>query len=224
MRVSPAEGHTLWARQYDAGPNPLLALEARTVRRFLEPIPERRFIDVACGTGRWMSYLQARGGYVFGCDLCKPMLKVAESKQALQGRCVLADATSLPFASRSADVTLCSFAAGYVPDVVQLVDELARATRFGGRVIVTDLHPLAPAAGWTRSFRVGTRIYEIEHVVHSEEQLYAAGERAGLRLETRLQVSFGEPERALFARAGKSEVFHSVAAIPAVWIGVWSTR
>jgi len=223
MRVSPLEGHAIWASHYDTEPNPLLALETRTLCRFMEPIPLRRFVDVACGTGRWMSYLHARGGDVLGSDACEPMLKVADNKRGLRGKCVVADATLLPFPRRFANVTLCSFAAGYVPDLARLVYQLAAVTRYGGRVIVTDLHPAAITAGWTRSFRVGTIVYEIEHVVHSEEQLFAAGKCAGLRLETHLQASFGEPERVLFERAGKGELFDQVSATPAVWIGVWRT-
>jgi malonyl-CoA O-methyltransferase len=221
MRVSSLEGHAIWASRYDTEPNPLLALEARTLCRFMEPVPFRRFVDVACGTGRWMSYLHARGGYVLGSDACEPMLKVAESKRGLRGKCVLADSTLLPFARLLADVTLCSFAAGYVPDVARLVYELAATTRHGGRVIVTDLHPLAAAAGWKRSFRIGTSVYDIEHLEHSEEELFAAGECADLRLEFHLHASFGEPERVLFERAGKGEVFDEVSTIPAVWIAVW---
>jgi SAM-dependent methyltransferase len=224
MRVSPLEGHAIWASHYDTEPNPLLALETRTLCRFMKPIPLRRFVDVACGTGRWMSFLHARGGQVLGSDACEPMLKVAEAKQGLRGKCVLADATLLPFPRRFADLTLCSFAAGYVPDIARLVYELAAITRCGGRVVLTDLHPLAIAAGWKRSFRAGTNVYEIEHRTHSEERLFAAGECADLQLETHLQASFGEPERVLFERAGKREVFDEVSAIPAVWIGVWRTR
>ncbi|HEY1214182.1 MAG TPA: class I SAM-dependent methyltransferase [Bryobacteraceae bacterium] len=224
MRVSPLEGHAIWASHYDTEPNPLLALETRTLCRFMEPIPLRRFVDVACGTGRWMSYLYARGCDVLGSDACEPMLKVAEKKRGLQGKCVLADATLLPFARRFADVTLCSFAAGYVSDLSRLVCELAAITRSGGRVIITDLHPLAIAAGWRRSFRIGTTVYDIQHRTHSEEQLFQAGECANLRLDTHLQPSFGEPERELFERAGKGQVFDEVSAIPAVWIGVWRTR
>lgn len=224
MRLSSLEGHAVWASHYDAEPNPLLALEARTLRQFMEPIPLRRFVDVACGTGRWMSYLHAHGGDVLGSDACEPMLRIAENRRGLRGRCVLAEATMLPIARRFADVTLCSFAAGYIPNLARLVCELAAITRHGGRVIVTDLHPLAVAAGWRRSFRVGTNVYDIEHVLHSEEQLFAAGERADLRLETHLQASFCESERELFERAGKSQVFDEVSRIPAVWIGVWRTR
>jgi hypothetical protein len=42
-----------------------------------------------------------------------------------------------------------------------------------------------------------------------------------LELEAQLDASFGEPERTLFKRAGKEDLFYEVSKIPAVWIGVW---
>lgn len=224
MQVSALQGHTIWAQQYDADINPLLALETRVLGRFLEPAPSRRFADVACGTGRWMSQLHHHGGVVFGSDACEAMLERAALKWGLRGKCVLAEATLLPFASHFADVTLCSFAASYVADLVLLMRELARITRYGGRVIVTDLHPSASAAGWTRSFRVGANRYELEDFKHSEELFRSAGELAGLRLEEQLDISFGEPEHMLFEKAGKGPSFCETSKIPAVWIGVWKAQ
>ena len=220
-RVSAIEGHTVWARGYDEEINPLLALETRAAAQFLDPVPFRCFVDVACGTGRWMRYLHANGGIAFGSDVCEAMLRVAERKPGLRGKCVLAEATLLPFTSGFADLSLCSFAAGYFPDLALAAREIARVTRRRGRVVITDLHPIALAAGWKRSFRVGATAYEIEHFKRSDEQFRSAGEHAGLELEEQLDVCFGEPERALFKKAGKEDIFYEVSKIPAVWIGVW---
>lgn len=222
MRVSAVEGHTIWAHAYDEEINPLLALESRVAGRFLDPVPFRRFVDVACGTGRWMRYLQANGGNPFGSDVCEAMLRVAERKPGLHGKCVLARANLLPFATGFADVTLCSFAAGYFSDLEVAAQEIARVTRHRGRVVITDLHPDAVAAGWKRSFRVGSGSYEIEHFKCSDQRFRSVGEQAGLELEEQMDVSFGEPERALFKRAGKEDLFYEVSKVPAVWIGVWN--
>ena len=222
MRVPVVEGHAIWARRYDEDINPLLALETRVASHFLDPVPFRRFVDVACGTGRWMHYLHVNGGIPFGGDVCEAMLRVAERKPGLHGKCVLAQATLLPFTTGFADLTLCSFAAGYFPDLAGAAREIARITRRCGRVVITDLHPLALAAGWKRSFRVGAAAYEIEHFNPSDKQFRSAGEHAGLELEEQLDVCFGEPERALFKKAGKEDLFYEVSKIPAVWIGVWT--
>jgi ubiquinone/menaquinone biosynthesis C-methylase UbiE len=220
--VSAVEGHTLWAEQYDRELNPLLALERRILGDLLQPILSRRFIDVGCGTGRWMEYLRDRGGYTFGADACEAMVRVAEQKSALTGRCVLSDAASLPFRDEVADTTICSFAAGYFPDLRQALRELARVTHRNGRVIISDLHPKAIAVGWARSFKVADTRYELNHFHYKEIDFLRAAELADLKIEKLLDGSFDEPERPIFERAGKATSFEAVTRIPAVWICAWT--
>ena len=133
----------------------------------------------------------------------------------------MADATALPFASETANLTLCSFAAGYVADLSAAVREMARVTRAGGCVVISDLHPKALAAGWKRSFRDAGGVCEIASHTRSEAQLRDIARAAGLHLERELNSSFGEPERPLFAAAGKEHLFAEVSLIPAVWTGIW---
>jgi ubiquinone/menaquinone biosynthesis C-methylase UbiE len=206
---------------YDASPNPVLALEGRIVRKLLRPISRRRFIDVACGTGRWTEYLVQKGGIVFGADLCGEMLAEASRKAGTHGKLILADAASLPFRSNLADVSLCSLTAGYLPDLNDVFAELARVTKRRGTVIVSDLHPEGIASGWTRSFRVeGTR-YEMHHFSPSVDCLLAAGHRARLTLQKQVNAHFGPPERHFFSRSGAKQRSVELSTIPALWIGVW---
>jgi SAM-dependent methyltransferase len=221
VRVSVIEGHRLWAPTYDAGLNPLLALETRVLAGVLCPIATKCFVEVACGTGRWMAHLCERGGSVFGADFCSEMLAQASRKPLLKGRLVLAEAMDLPFRNRIADVALCSFAAGYFSSLGRAVSEMARVTKRGGRVIISDLHPAGVAAGWTRSFRVGPSVYEMEHSAFSLHQLREAGQQADLHLQMQLETCLGNPERPLFRTAGKEHIFAEMTAVPAVWIGVW---
>jgi SAM-dependent methyltransferase len=221
MRVSPAEGYRLWAPCYDAGPNPLLALEMRTLEGLLGPVASRRVIDVASGTGRWTARLAQLGADVFGIDVSPEMLAEAEKKPELPGRLVQADATALPLPPETADIALCSFALGYIRSFGRAVSELARIVRPGGTVIVSELHHLSIAAGWTRSFRAVDTVYEIDHFSRSSDQLCDAGRRAGLELELQLDVRFGEPEREIFRAAGRAQAFTELSRVPAVWIGIW---
>jgi hypothetical protein len=98
---------------------------------------------------------------------------------------------------------------------------MARITRPGGAVAISEFHPEAVAAGWTRSFRAGGTAYRIEHYDRSGEQLRCEARRAGLEIEVQLDEHFGEPERAIFRAAGKAGVFDAARGIPAVWIGIW---
>jgi ubiquinone/menaquinone biosynthesis C-methylase UbiE len=217
MYATAIEAHRRWARTYDSRPNPLLALEQRVLSGSLPAAAV--FLDVACGTGRWMRYFAGRGAVVFGLDACEEMLH--EAGTPVRGRLALADATALPFASETADLTLCSFAAGYIADLSAALREMARVTRAGGWVIISDLHPQALAAGWTRSFRDGEGVCEIASHARSEAQLLAMAWAAGLHLERELSSSFAEPERPIFAASGKENLFEEVSLIPAVWTGIW---
>lgn len=222
MRVPALEGHRLWASTYDAVLNPVIALERRMLADLLCPIERQSFVDVACGTGRWMTHLRQHGGTVFGADVSPEMLAQASSKK-LHGRLVLADAASLPFGDRVADATLCSFAAAYFPSLTLAMAEMARITRRGGRVVISDLHPAGMAAGWTRSFRLGRSIYEIEHSNPSLDEYRAAGQEANLQLHIQIDACFGDSERLIFRSAGKAQMFAELSRVPAVWIGIWNT-
>ena len=221
MQVAALEGHRIWSRTYDSGPNPLLALEMRVLGGLLPRMDGRRVVDVACGTGRWMSYARSRGAKVVGVDLCHEMLVQAVSKPGLAGSVALGSAERLPVADGVADIVLCSFALGYMP--LAVMGEMARIAAPGSMVVVSDLHPEAVAAGWTRSFRAGDVVYEMEHAAYSIAEILEAG--AGLDLvQQPASVCFGEPERELFFNAGKGHLFAAVAGIPAVWIGIWTRR
>ena len=222
MRVWALEGHRLWASSYDLGPNPVLALESRIVADLLCPIAGKRFIDVACGTGRWTAYLGEHGASPFGADACLDMLAQAGQKRFLRGRLVRADAGGLPFRAGIADVVLCSFAAAYFPCLKAAVEEMARVTRKGGRIILSDLHPAGISAGWTRSFRLGSSVYEMEHSNPSLDEFRTAAQDAGLHLHMQVEAAFGAPERLIFRAAGKEHKFAELSTVPAIWIGIWN--
>jgi len=222
MRVTPIEGHRIWAAGYDRGPSPLLALETRVVLERLPALPGFRFLDVACGTGRWMRLAQQRGAQVSGVDLCPEMLREAARKPGLAGRLSIGDASRLPVVGGASDFTLCSFALGYVASLRKAMAELARVTRKSARVMVTDLHPGGLAAGWIRAFRSNGQLYELDHHPHPIADWEAAAKAAGLALEWRLDAYFAEPEREIFTQAGKDSSFEELRRIPAVLAMCWS--
>jgi ubiquinone/menaquinone biosynthesis C-methylase UbiE len=221
MLVSAVEGHQLWAPHYDADSNPLLALETRVLRDLLAPIRSRCFLDVACGTGRWMTYLAEKGARVFGVDFCLAMLAESAKKPFMRGRSAQADAVRLPLAADIADTVLCSFAAGYLPNLKNAIGEMARTARPGGRVILSDLHPAGVAAGWTRSFRLGGEVFEMRHFAPSVDEFRTAAQSAGLRSYMQIDAHFGEAERPYFLATGKKHLYLQLASVPAIWIGVW---
>lgn len=214
--VAPMRGYALWAATYDGAPNPLVALERRVLKDLLPDTRGKRVIDVACGTGYWTRTLHQAGAIIFGFDNCPAMIEHANG-----GSFFLADAAAAAVRSETADVTLCSMAASYFTDLTKAMSEMARITRPRGRIIVSDMHPEAMAAGWKRSFRAAQQVYEIEHRQWSEDAFRAAARAAGLAPHAHFDEAFAEPERALFAAAGREHLFENVRRIPAIRITIW---
>ncbi|HYK90163.1 MAG TPA: methyltransferase domain-containing protein [Acidobacteriota bacterium] len=221
IRVPASEGYRLWSRTYDSCKNPLLALEFRTLSHKLDLLAGMDFLDVACGTGRWMINASTRGARVFGADLSFEMLRVAAEKESIKGCLVRADGRRLPFSDHCADMAICSFSVGYMCNPDRLISELGRVVRHGGTILISDLHPRAHQMGWRRSFRSGADVYEIKSSAHSAGRLIHSGQAAGLRLKEIFEPRISEPERRLMQEAGKAELFDEVSAIPAVLIVEW---
>ena len=130
------------------------------------------------------------------------------------GSAVLADTNRLPLPDDFADVTICAFAVGYAP---ACLPELARITRKGGAVLVSDVHPGAIRRGWTRSFRHGAGTIEVAHHSYTLGDLIAAN----LSLDFLIERRFGPPEREVFAKAGKLGAFEEAARHPAIFVARW---
>jgi len=221
VRVGAVDGYRVWAAQYDEAPNALLALEMRVLSERIGAVGGSRILDAGSGTGRWMQWAAARGARVFGIDGSREMLQKAERKPGVGGRSALADIRSIPLRDDAVDLALCCFTIGYLPSPTPVFRELARVAR---QVIVSDLHPDAARAGWTRSFRAGDKIYEIVHYDHSIAELDDCARSAGLTLKWRAKTSFGEPEREVFRRAGKKSVFDKARLVPAVLVSLWQKQ
>lgn len=207
--LDPQAAYALWSETYDSDLNPILALENRILLEHLHLKPGMRVLDLATGTGRWLQRALDARANAFGLDLSPEMLRVAASKRGLRRRLIEGSLESLPFADQSADLAICSFALGYARSPVQALAEMKRVARL---VLVSDLHPEALRAGWVRSFRAHGQKYEIAHTGYS------------LPASTwRVEASFGEPERAIFERAGKGDHFEDASQIPAIFIGGWET-
>ena len=209
-----------WAPGYDVVPNPLLALEERILKPRLDGsvrhapakagVPAgAAVLDLGTGTGRWLRYFLARGADAIGLDHSPHMLAVAAAKHGLRSRLALADLHRLPFADDCADFAVCAFSLSYLADLRQALREFARVVP---RLVLSDMHPAAEDAGWTRP---------LPHFRHSKAHIQDAAERAGFELQWSIEACFEDADEEIFARAGKTRVFASVRFVPAVLISSW---
>ena len=221
IRLPAVQAHEVWAPSYDSMPNPLLALARRSFGNLLQGRSAKNVIDIACGTGQDLEQLRRTGANVFGLDACAPMLEKAKKKSVLAGRLVQGDAASLPFADNWADLVICSMSLGYLDDLSIIFREFARVACPGASIIVGDLHPHAIAAGWTRSFKVASISYEIQHFCYSIHQIRQAAAFGGLSLREWSDVRLGWPEFPIFEQAGKIQLFEKFISTPALFLAMW---
>lgn len=212
--VSAVDGYQLWAETWDATPSPIVALEHRALLPWLELSTHRHAVDVGCGTGRWTARLSA-----IGVDASPAMLAVAARKDGLRGRLAAGSAAALPVASGSADLVLCALTFGHIRDQAGAMREFARVLQPGGTLIVSDFHPDAAARGWRRTFRRDGQVYDLENYPYTVELMCEMAR--GLSLICVVEASIGEPERELFHRAGRPDLFAAACATPAVLLTRW---
>jgi malonyl-CoA O-methyltransferase len=217
VQVSAREGYALWAEEWDRTPSPIVAVEERALLPWIARVSARRAIDVGCGTGRWTARIAA-----IGVDASGPMLAVAAGKPGLRGRLAVSDASALPFTNASADLVLCALTLGHMSDPTVAMREFERVLMPGGTLLLTDFHPAAFAHGWRRTFRRDGQVYELENYPYTVEQLCDAA--PGLTLVERTDASIAEPERELFDRAGRPELFAAARGVPAVLLTRWLRR
>ena len=210
VQLPSVKAHALWASTYDEM-NPVLSLEERTIEPLLPALEGKHVLDVACGTGRWLSRLAVCGvRTAAGLDLCHEMLQQAWRKDALAGRLIQADATEVPVRSGSVDFTMCSFGLSHIADIHGVAGELARIVKDGGDLMVTDFHPSAQARGWKRGFHhSGVRI-EVETYARSVGFIQEAFAAEGFTTVDCLEAEFGEPEEPIFEKHGRGDLFHQL--------------
>ena len=122
----------------------------------LDPLPSATLLDAACGTGRYSTWLAARGHRIIGVDRSSAMLEKARQKVPA-GDFRLGDLEALPLEPASVDHAVCALALVHLPEVDKAVAELARVVRPGGRVVISDVHPFVVLLGWQAQFRTASQ-------------------------------------------------------------------
>jgi ubiquinone/menaquinone biosynthesis C-methylase UbiE len=217
--VSVEQGYQRWAATYDETPNPILALEQRCLLPLLPRIAGKRVLDLACGTGRWLEKLSSLAPALgIGIDSSAAMLAVAREKPTIARRLTRADCLQLPFRTAVFDLAVCSFALEHMENLGELATEWSRVLQQSSDLYISELHPSAYAAGWRTGFRDLRGAMEIEAISRSTNEIVTAFSGTGFELSQMLECFVGEPERQLFASAGKERFFDSARLVPAVLI------
>ena len=121
-------------------------------RAFVERLslrPGQMVLDAACGSGNLTIPAAHTGAFVTGIDLVSSLLSAASRWAARDGVAVTLDVgnvEALPYADAQFDVVMSMFGVMFAARPENVVAELSRVTRPGGRVVL---------ANWTRRGFIG---------------------------------------------------------------------
>jgi ubiquinone/menaquinone biosynthesis C-methylase UbiE len=120
----------------------------------LDPQPDDRWLDLACGTGAVAELVAKRGAQVTGLDLAPALIETARQRAQEQGLEIeyhIGDCENLQFGNASFDKVSSTCGIMFAPDHEASARELARVTKPGGRVALANW---TPEGGLGRMFQM----------------------------------------------------------------------
>ena len=210
--LSAQAAYRLWAATY-ADETAVSFLESELTADLTPPLHDLRLLDAGCGTGRRLFGIGA--ALAVGVDLSPEMLAAGAGGDPCV-QTMVGDVRDLPLPSRCFDVIWCRLVIGHLPDCAPVYCELARVADASARLVVTDFHPAAYAAGHRRTFRHGPEVHEIEHYVHDLDRHRTTAEAAGWRLAETRSAAIGPAARPFYEKAGRTALYAEHEGLPVV--------
>ena len=114
-------------------------------------ISGQNVIDIGCGEGRFSRILSEKGAIITGIDLTPSLIEEAKRLDPA-GNYLEASAEALPFDDDSFDIAISYIVLVDVSDFRTAIDEMARVTKPGGRIVVANVNSLATtcSTGWIK--------------------------------------------------------------------------
>lgn len=150
------------AKRFSRGGRLIDRREKQAVLRAVDPIEERRVLEIACGTGRFTVMLAERGADVVGLDISGPMLghgrrkaarrNVADAVEFMRG-----DAANLPFPDDHFDVVFAMRFFHLADTPAAYLSEMRRVAR--DRVFFDTFNGSSLRTLYNWALPMGSRLY-----------------------------------------------------------------
>jgi ubiquinone/menaquinone biosynthesis C-methylase UbiE len=115
------------------------AVESRALLSAMGLVEGEAVLDAGCGSGRFTGVLAEQAALAVGVDADPAMLRIAASRHVAP--MILGDVRALPFPNECFDVAVAVTVCEFSRHPQRVVDELARVTRHGGRIVLGALNP-----------------------------------------------------------------------------------
>jgi len=133
-----------WIRCVDEGDNNRNHLLDPVMLELCGDLGGKTVLDVGCGEGRFCRMLAERGAAVTGIDPTEKLLAVARERHPA-GSYEVARAEKLPFDRDRFDLTISYITLVDIEGYREAIQEMARVTKPGGRIVIANLCSFATA-------------------------------------------------------------------------------
>ncbi len=145
----------------------------------LSPYPGCRILEVGCGGGALLAFLESRGLEAVGVDISEEAVRLA-ARAAPRSAVLRADAAELPFEDASFERLVSHHLVEHLPDLPTALAEWRRVLAPGSRLALCTPNRLYPSP---RIFDDPSHLH-----VYERRELEAAVSRAGFRVEKSLTI------------------------------------
>ena len=149
-------------------------IEAKLLYEMLHPSPDSRILEVGCGGGAFLAFLEDKGHRATGVDVLEEAIEAAR-KVAGKSEVMMADAAELPFADASFDCLVSQHLVEHIEDLPGALAEWRRVLNGGGMMAVCTPNNLYPCP---------SLFNDPSHVhIYDPDELSRVVEEAGFEVE-----------------------------------------
>ncbi len=181
-----ASAYNQWAASYDGQVNRTRDLDALILREHSPRVRGRTVLELGCGTGKNSLWIAAECTQLVALDFSAGMLAIARERVPAEHVHFLEHdiREAWPVADASMDVVLSNLVLEHVEDLRPVFAECARVLRKGGKLFLSELHPMRQLLGGQAHFddEASGEVVHVRAFPHSVSEYVNLGMAAGFKL------------------------------------------